>query len=120
MAKKCMQCGGAMKSLPRKAKGGSFPDLTGDGKVTKADVLKGRGVIKKGGATKATPEMKKGGNWIQGAIKRPGAFSAKAKAAGKSTAAYAKSVLKEGSKASTRTKKQAALAQTLGKMRKKK
>lgn len=27
-----------------------FPDLTGDGKVTKADVLKGRGVaMKKGG-----------------------------------------------------------------------
>lgn len=117
MAKKCMQCGGAMRSLTKKAKGGSFPDLTGDGKVTKADVLKGRGVIKKGGAIS---EMKKGGNWIQGAIKRPGAFSAKAKAAGKSTAAYAKSVLKEGSKASTRTKRQAALAQTLGKMRKKK
>jgi hypothetical protein len=32
------------------AKGG-FPDLTGDGKVTKADVLKGRGVIKKKGGT---------------------------------------------------------------------
>jgi hypothetical protein len=62
---------------------------------------------------------KKGG-WIQGAIKRPGAFTAKAKAAGMSTSAYAKSVLKEGSKASTRTKRQANLAQTLGKMRKKK
>jgi hypothetical protein len=119
MAKKCMQCGGAMRSLTKKAKGGSFPDLTGDGKVTKADILKGRGVIKKGGSTDSA-KMKKGGNWIQGAIKRPGAFSAKAKAAGKSTAAYAKSVLKEGSKASTRTKRQAALAQTLGKMRKKK
>ena len=33
------------------AKGGqTFPDFTGDGKVTKADVLKGRGVFKKGGA----------------------------------------------------------------------
>jgi hypothetical protein len=32
------------------AKGG-FPDLTGDGKVTKADVLKGRGVIKKKGGS---------------------------------------------------------------------
>ena len=37
------------------AKGGkvkkdkSFPDLTGDGKVTFKDVLKGRGVIKKKG-----------------------------------------------------------------------
>ena len=43
------------------AKGGSaksFPDLNKDGKVTKADILKGRGVIKKtGGATK----MAKGG-----------------------------------------------------------
>ena len=30
--------------------GSSFPDLTGDGKVTRADVLKGRGVFKKGGS----------------------------------------------------------------------
>ncbi len=43
-----------------------FPDLTGDGKVTQADVLKGRGVegMKKGGSTK----------WIQSAIKKPGAL----------------------------------------------
>ena len=35
------------------AKGGkAFPDLTGDGKVTRADVLKGRGVFKKGGKAK--------------------------------------------------------------------
>jgi len=35
-------------------KGGKakFPDLTGDGKVTQADILKGRGVFKKGGASK--------------------------------------------------------------------
>lgn len=45
MAKKCMKCGGSMKYKS----GGSFPDLTGDGKVTRADVLKGRGVIKKSG-----------------------------------------------------------------------
>lgn len=31
------------------AKGG-MPDLTGDGKVTRADVLKGRGVFRKGGS----------------------------------------------------------------------
>jgi len=55
--------------------------------------------------------------WIQGAISRPGAFKAKAKAAGKSTAGFARSVLKEGSHASTRTKRQAALAQTLSKLR---
>lgn len=68
----------------------------------------------------ATKKMKEGGNWIQGAIKRPGAFSAKAKKAGMSTSAYASSVLKEGTKASTRTKKQAVLAKTLSGMRKKK
>jgi hypothetical protein len=78
--KKCMSCGGAMKKGGAvKAKrssskivgmpgynaktntmksGGtkkksSFPDLTGDGKVTRADIIKGRGVIKKkGGAVK--------------------------------------------------------------------
>lgn len=58
--------------------------------------------------------------WIQSAITRKGAFTKKAKAAGKSVSEYASSVLKEGSKASTRTKRQAALAQTLSKMRKKK
>ena len=31
---------------------GKFPDLTGDGKVTRADVLKGRGVFKSGGIAK--------------------------------------------------------------------
>jgi len=46
-----------------------FPDLTGDGKVTQADILKGRGVepMKKGGMTK---------NFIQSAIKKPGALRA--------------------------------------------
>ncbi len=33
-------------------KSGGFPDLTGDGKITKADILKGRGVIKKNGGKK--------------------------------------------------------------------
>jgi len=47
-----------------KAKNGkSFPDLNKDGKVTKADILKGRGVIAKKGATvkkaKAGASMKK-------------------------------------------------------------
>ena len=41
------------KSMPsdgkrRKMKNGGFPDLSGDGKVTKKDILMGRGVIKKG------------------------------------------------------------------------
>lgn len=45
---KMLKAGGKMK----KAKsGGSFPDLNKDGKITKADILKGRGVIAKKGAT---------------------------------------------------------------------
>jgi len=58
--------------------------------------------------------------WIQGAIERPGAFTAKAEAAGMSVQQYARKVTKKGSKASARTKRQANLAKTLGKMRKKK
>jgi len=50
-------------------------------------------------------------------VKRPGAFTAKADKAGKSTSAYARQVLKPSSSASTRTKKQAALAQTFKKLR---
>ena len=39
-------------STGKKAKsGGSFPDLNKDGKITKADILKGRGVIAKKGAS---------------------------------------------------------------------
>jgi hypothetical protein len=58
------------------------------------------------------------GNWIKKAIKRPGAFKAKAKAAGMSTAAYARKV-GNSKTASTRTKRQAALARTLMGMRRK-
>jgi hypothetical protein len=57
-------------------------------------------------------------NWIKGAIKKPGAFRAQAKRAGKSTAAFARTVLKKGSKASTLLKRRARLAQTLAKLRK--
>jgi len=60
-----------------------------------------------------------GKNWIKGAIKRPGAFTKKAKKAGMSTGAYAKKVTKKGSKASTRTKRQAGLAKTLRKISRK-
>ena len=59
-------------------------------------------------------------NWIQGAIKPPGSFSKQAKKAGKSVSAYASSVLKKGSKASSQTKKKADLAKTLAKLRRKK
>jgi len=60
------------------------------------------------------------GGWISKATsKNRGAFRRQAARAGKSTAAYAKEVLKAGSKASTTTKRRAALAQTLRKMAKK-
>ncbi len=51
--------------------------------------------------------------WIQGAIEHPGAFTAKAKAAGMGVQAYASKVGAKRSRASTQTKRQAALAQTL-------
>ena len=57
-------------------------------------------------------------DWIKGAVKRPGAFTAKAKRAGMSVQAYARKVLKKGSKASTLTKQQARLAQTFKRMSK--
>lgn len=47
-------------------------------------------------------------NWIQKAIKRPGALTKKAKAAGKSITQYC-----QGSKLDTRTKRQCNLAKTL-------
>lgn len=42
-----------MGMMEKMAKGGKLTDLTGDGKVTRADVLKGRGVpgFSKGGST---------------------------------------------------------------------
>lgn len=48
-------------------KKGKFPDLTGDGKVTKADVLKGRGVkaMKYGGSASKKKKMM-GGGMIKG------------------------------------------------------
>lgn len=63
------------------------------------------------------PAMAKGGKFIQKAIKRPGAFKAKAKKAGMSTAAFAAKVTKPGSKASTLTKQEGNLAKTLAKVR---
>tara|TARA_A100000172_G_scaffold80604_1_gene70629 strand:+ start:1095 stop:1796 length:702 start_codon:yes stop_codon:yes gene_type:complete len=50
--KKGYMMGGKMKK--GMASGGKFPDLTGDGKTTQADILKGRGVFAGGG------KMKKG------------------------------------------------------------
>jgi hypothetical protein len=85
-----------------------FPDLNKDGEVTRADILKGRGV-----------EMKKGGStskWIQSAIKKPGALKQAMgvkkgeKIPAKKLAAAAKKPGKMGQRA--------RLAQTLSKLKK--
>lgn len=84
-----------------------FPDLNKDGKVTQADVLKGRGVFKKGGSTS---------KWIQSAIKKPGALKKSLgvksgeKIPAKKLAAAAKKPGKMGQRA--------RLAQTLSKLKK--
>lgn len=51
--------------------------------------------------------------WIQGAIKHPGAFKAKAKANGMSVAQFAAHVHANPHRYSEHTRRQAALAKTL-------
>jgi len=58
--------------------------------------------------------------WIQEAIKRPGAFTKKAKKRGMSTKEFAAQVSSNPERYDKRTVKQANLAKTLGKLRKKK
>lgn len=58
--------------------------------------------------------------WIQSAIKKPGAFTEQAKKAGTTVLQFSRRVAANPNRYSTVTKKRAALAQTLGKMRKKK
>jgi len=48
--------GGMMKRGMYKK--GSFPDMSGDGKITKKDILIARGVIKKPGKKKIVKKMK--------------------------------------------------------------
>lgn len=61
----------------------------------------------------AKPADKK---WIQKAIKRPGAFTAKAKKAGKTPAGFATAVTKNPDKYSKLTVQQANFAKTLKKI----
>lgn len=58
-------------------------------------------------------------NWIAGAIKRPGAFTRKAKKAGKSVSGMVTAVTKNPGKYSKLTVQQANLAKTLRKINKK-
>ena len=62
---------------------------------------------------------KKDKKWIQKAIKRPGAFTAKAKKANKTVAGMAAAVTKNPSRYSATTVRQANLAKTLRKISKK-
>ncbi len=62
--------------------------------------------------------VKEDDDWIQKAVKRPGAFTRKAKAAGQSVQQFAKTVDANPGKYSTRTKRQANLAQTFASMKK--
>ena len=59
-------------------------------------------------------------NWIQGAIKKPGAFSAQAEKAGMSTSEFAEEVTKNPKDYIDKTVKRAQLAKTLAGLRKKK
>lgn len=61
--------------------------------------------------------VKEAKDWISGAIKDPGAFSAKAKRHGMSTKAFANHVLANKDDFPAKTEKQANLAKTLGKMK---
>ena len=73
--------GGGMMQMPRamyKKGGKSFPDLSGDGKVTMKDILMGRGVIKRpkkkgGGLMEATSRLRAQGLKMGGIAKGCGA-----------------------------------------------
>lgn len=48
-----------MKTIKKYKKGGKFPDLNKDGKITQADILKGKGVFKGGGSMKGLDSAEK-------------------------------------------------------------
>ena len=88
---------GKKKMMGGKYKKGGFPDLNKDGEVTKADILKGRGVYKKGGAK--TMEPGGGGRFAKmvSGLKKEGKSedSAKAIAASVGRKKYGKSKFQE-------------------------
>ena len=60
-----------MEGKPQLKDGGDFPDLTGDGKVTQADILKGRGVYAEGDEVMMMEEsemMAPGGDEIEASL----------------------------------------------------
>ena len=62
--------------------------------------------------------MRKSKNWIQKAIRKPGAFRKEAQRAGKSTMDFAREVVRNPSRFSKTTVRRARLALTLSKFRK--
>jgi hypothetical protein len=106
-------------STPMKAKSGkSFPDLNKDGKITKADILKGRGVIAEKGSKVA--KAKKAANGVMSSTTTPMQRAERARVARERSEApmrrkaraaaamdSAPMMMKKGGKA---TKKQAATA----------
>ena len=81
MGGRIRKMGGGMMQMPRamyKKGGKSFPDLSGDGKVTMKDILMGRGVIprkgkKGGGLMEATSRLRAQGLKAGGVAKGCGA-----------------------------------------------
>jgi len=64
--------------------------------------------------------MRKSKNWIQKAIRKPGAFRKQAKRAGKSTMQFARDVMRNPSRYGTTTVRRARLAITLSKFKRRK
>jgi len=73
--------------------------------------------IDKGELTIGEEEIAEAEDWIDKAVKKPGAFKAQAERAGKSTAAFAKHVLANKDKFNAKTEKRANLAKTFSKMK---
>jgi hypothetical protein len=69
-----------------------------------------------GAGSQIAPMEEDGENWIKGAIKHPGAFTAKAKSHGMTPAQFRAKVLAHKEDYPAKTEKQAQLAKTLGKM----
>ena len=61
----------------------SFPDVSGDGKITKKDILMARGVIKKPGSLRKSLNVKKGEKIpaakLKAAAKKPGKLGQRAR-----------------------------------------
>ena len=102
MKKKGYAMGGAAMKSKMASKGGAkkFPDLTGDGKVTQADILKGRGVKQKppgmmgGGMMKSKMASKGGkmGGKMPPGMKKGGAVRKKARGVGAAKRGFGKAM----------------------------